>query len=370
MRTSRGLFHVGIHNSTKLRAIEWRVLACVLLPIFLTKCASSVDGDVSLMPKAAVERTPEEPPIFIPAKAFAGVKAGYAFRAGDDGVGYYADPKQKPPKPPKQATKAEAQARAKKRTRNDEAAAPPPAPLAAATTEPVSTYQKLLNHLNRFPPPAVAMARLRGAATPGRNEEDEGDATSIPIGEDVAKAAALEDVRADADADADDGGDDDDADDIKLYGSKAYNSHFGKEWPRAELDEARASWQEHHWQLPGLGDARVLVPPTVTPPSAKLQAAKSAETQLKGLGIISALRTTWRAAHGDGPLSAPQLSLLGVLTGYVDVLAAGTPLTAYPALIPVRALAPFNYCLMSLDDDDGAHHTLPMRIPINHSIIV
>ena len=62
------------------------------------------------MPKAAVERTPEEPPIFIPAKAFAGVKAGYAFRAGDDGVGYYADPKQKPPKPPKHATKAEAQA--------------------------------------------------------------------------------------------------------------------------------------------------------------------------------------------------------------------------------------------------------------------
>ena len=116
------------------------------------------------MPKAAVERTPEEPPIFIPAKAFAGVKAGYAFRAGDDGVGYYADPKQKPPKPPKQATKAEAQARAKKRTRNDEAAAPPPAPLAAATAEPVSAYQKLLNHLNRFPPPAVAMARLRGAA--------------------------------------------------------------------------------------------------------------------------------------------------------------------------------------------------------------
>ena len=294
------------------------------------------------MPKAAVERTPEEPPIFIPAKAFAGVKVGYAFRAGDDGVGYYADPKQKSPKPPKQATKAEAQARAKKRTRNDEAAAPPPAPLAAATTEPVSAYQKLLNHLNRFPPPAVAMARLRGAAAmaPDRNEEDEGDATSIPIGEDVAKAAALEDVRADADADADDGGDDDDADDIKLYGSKAYDSHFGKEWPRAELDEARASWQEHHWQLPGLGDARVLVPPTATPPSAKLQAAKSAETQLKGLGIIAALRTTWRAAHGDGPLSAPQLSLLGVLTGYVDVLAAGTPLTAYPALIPVRALAP------------------------------
>ena len=334
------------------------------------------------MPRATAEKTSQEPPIFIPAKAFAGVKAGYAFRAGDDGVGYYADPKQKPPKPPKPATKAEAQARPKKRTRNDGAAAPPPAPLAAATTEPVSSYQKLLNHLSRFPPPAVAMERLRGAAAPDRNEEDEGDATSIPIGEDVAKAAALEDVRADADADADDGDDDDDADDIKLYGSKAYDSHFGKEWPRAELDEARASLQEHLWQLPGLGDARALVPPTTAPPSAKLQSAKSAETQLKGMGIISALRTTWRAAHGDGPLSAPQLSLLGVLTGYVDVLAAGTPLTAYPALLPVRALAPISpweirsrrgrYDLIGCGPPcrTPISLTLPMRTPINHSIIV
>ena len=67
-------------------------------------------------------------------------------------------------------------------------------------------------------------------------------------------------------------------------------------------------------------------------------ATQAAETTLKKLGVLPALRASWRAAHGDGPLSAAQAALLGLLGRHVDLLAAGTPQAAYAELTPVLAL--------------------------------
>ena len=54
--------------------------------------------------------------------------------------------------------------------------------------------------------------------------------------------------------------------------------------------------------------------------------------------MLPALRTAWRSAHGDGPLSAAQASLLGLLTSRVDVHCAGTALDSHAELLPVLAL--------------------------------
>jgi U3 small nucleolar RNA-associated protein 25 len=55
--------------------------------------------------------------------------------------------------------------------------------------------------------------------------------------------------------------------------------------------------------------------------------------------VLPALRARWVAAHGAGPLSEPQHALLGLLCGYADVLAPGTPLASYSReVLPVLAL--------------------------------
>ena len=202
------------------------------------------------------------------------------------------------------------------------------------------SYAKLLNFLgtSRSASAAIEEDDDDDQAGPARPSGD-GDAGS-PAADAEAEDGEEEEEEGDDDAaDADDGEDD------RPWRSEAYDAHFGAEWPSADLNAERARCTEVKWQLEGLGAARALVAPRAAPPSYK--ARRPAEQTLKQFGVLPALRVTWRAAYGDGPLSAAQASLLGVLSGYVDVLAPGTAPDAYQELLPILALHAAQHMVVS-----------------------
>ena len=129
-----------------------------------------------------------------------------------------------------------------------------------------------------------------------------------------------------------------DADDDALWSSAAYDAHFGPEWEGADLDAARAALEDKRWELPGLGATRAVVAAAAQPPAPPPTRA-TAEAVLRGCGVLPAIRSRWREAHGDGALSGAQHSLLSLLGSYADVHHADVrELGAYESLIPVLAL--------------------------------
>ena len=212
------------------------------------------------------------------------------------------------------------------------------APRAEDGDTKLSAYAKLLSHCGRIKPAdRPSPAELAGA-------EEDADETVAPkashtLGESASAEAAVEE-RAAADEPADNPDEDeeeanDEDDDERPWRSDAYDAHYGGEWPAAELDAQRAARNEARWELPGLGDATALVVPGAAPPGPP---ARTADASLKQCGILPALRGRWREAHGDGPLSAAQSSLLGLLSGHVDVLCPHTPMRSYAELLPVLAI--------------------------------
>ena len=215
-----------------------------------------------------------------------------------------------------------------------------PSHVTAAPVGGASSYSKLLSQLQRTAPASQASepgqdddddnangeptaARTLGetARTPQEDENVNGESEMAPAGD--------EEERRDEDDD------DDEEDDDRPWRSRAYEAHFGGEWPAAELDAQRATWTESRWELPGLGSAKAFVPPTTSAPPTP---GRGADAVLKLHGILPSLRSSWCAAHGRGALSEAQQSLLGLLSGHMDILAADTSLRAYTELTPVLAL--------------------------------
>jgi U3 small nucleolar RNA-associated protein 25 len=186
-------------------------------------------------------------------------------------------------------------------------------------------------------------------------EVDEEDADDAPLLSEEALAAGKGEVALDE-------GDDDieeeaeDATDAQWI-SASYESHYGGEWPSAELDDRRAGWGDELLELPGLGATHVQVAAdrvsatlaasskgadgkaASSRASSKVAAAaKSADAVLRRCGVLPPLRSAWRTAYGNGPLSDAQSELLSLLSARVDMHCAGTPLSQYAELTPIMAL--------------------------------
>ena len=190
-----------------------------------------------------------------------------------------------------------------------------------------SAYSRLLEHVQEVRPTA-------NDQPVDDDDNDAGPSNSRALDDD-GQAELQEPEEEDADEDDDD----DDKKDAQWL-SPGYDAHYGGEWPASALDAKKASWREAKWQLGGLGaaKARVAGSSEPSPPPVATAAAASADAVLKRCGVLPALRTAWRSAHGDGPLSAAQASLLGLLTSRVDVHCAGTALDSHAELLPVLAL--------------------------------
>ena len=214
---------------------------------------------------------------------------------------------------------------------------------AAASEEPApaqagrktASYAKLIAHMHHAP------SHEAGEAV--AEEEDADVVAPAPTGvADDDEAAGELDVE--EEAEGEESGDEEEELDSK-WRSASHEAHYAAEWTPSELDARRASWREVQWQLTGLGSARARVSSTgksePSPPHFAVgttSASASAEAVLRKCGVLPSLRTAWRAAHGDGPLSAAQASLLGLLTSRTDIHCAGTRLDDHAELLPILAL--------------------------------
>ena len=207
-------------------------------------------------------------------------------------------------------------------------------------------YDRLLGHIARTP------AAGTGRASAGQTTDEQADrdaarrvasakatAAKVTADDELADENEEDDDEAEAKAGSDDD-ENDEAEDNVQWRSAAYDAHYDKEWPPAELDARHNSWRDEQWQLSGLGDARATTVPSVAAP--KGGSGGSAEAFLRRCGVLPPLRAAWRKTHGDGPLTDAQAALLALLmASRVDVLAGATPLDAYfgaEGLLQVLAL--------------------------------
>ena len=176
------------------------------------------------------------------------------------------------------------------------------------------------------------------AATGSKVAAVDDDAAAPDEGDEAAEALANASEAALADDNDDDQGMDEDND--TQWRSERYDSHYGGEWPSPELASCRKSWKEERIELPGLGPTQTSLPPSTATKLAAVSTgtASGVEKTLREFGVIPPLRSAWREAYGDEPLSEAQRSLMCTLSSHADLHFSGVPLDAYDELMPILAL--------------------------------